>query len=519
MERKPIISCGLLAVLAVLIFVITDYIQWYGDSYLYRFDFTTGEPIENFREIFPSQYAHYFMMNGRVWAHVLCQGFSALWGQTAFAVCNALVYVALAVLFVRITGGSWKNVATLLSCILLILFFCDTSYNANCQIGYIWTSAVTLAFLIIYFKMRERRPRHRWSLVPMFLLALFAGNGNEAIAIGAGAALIFDFFTNFKKITLSQWVMLVGFGIGGLVLCLSPGIIDRSSGDSANLLFSTYRLLIHSRALYLLILTITILMARRKISLKAFVSENRFFLTALLTLIIFNLTIGLATAGRQLFGVELFSAILTMKALKGQAFPKWAITGMTILILVIYYMKFVYLHDSNEDLRALRAEIEASENGIIFLDFKKYRQLVRPTEVKDLQYARPERSFFVNSIQDEINNKGLYYQSVRHGIDPPPYSMQYRIYPTAFKKILSSDDRNFAMECADGTYFIAQDSRNPATFILNRRLNILGLKFPMHPYIVELSDDSYLNIDGINVLFEKFEIPFVENGKVEIIRN
>lgn len=514
MRSKDYIPFLILAAVAALIFSLTDYIQWYGDSYLYRFDFGTGKPIENFWEIFPSQYAHYFMMNGRVWAHVLCQGFSALWGQTAFAVCNALFYVALVLLFVKLVGGSWRNIPTLFSCILVILFFTDTSYNANCQIGYIWTSTVTLAFLILYFQSKKELDYSWWKLAILFLLSLLAGNGNEAIAIGVGAALIFDFFTNLKRVTAAQWIMLTGFGIGGMVLCLSPGILDRSSGESANFVYSTYRLLIHSRALYLFILTVAILKIRKKINLKAFISENRFFFVAFATLIVFNYLIGIGTANRQLFGVELFSSILTIKVMKGHAFPKWTLALFSIIIIGIYILKFEYLYDSNEDLRTLRKEMESSTDGIVFFDFKSYNTIVRPTEVKHMQYSP---YFVVYSFLDDINDKGLFYQSVRHGIDPPPYSINFRIYPTLFKEVLKHKDRNFAMKCTDGSYFIAQDRKNPAKFILSRQINVLGLKHTVHPYIVEFKDDYFLNIDSVKVLFEMFEVPFVENGEIKIV--
>lgn len=515
MSIKKYIPYLLLAAVAVLIFALSEYIQWYGDSYLYRFDFGTGEPIETFWDIFPSQYAHYFMMNGRVWAHVLCQGFSALWGQTAFAICNTLMYVAFVLAFVNTVGGSWRNVPTLLSCILIILFFSDTSYNANCQIGYIWTSTVTLAFILLYFRSRQGLYYRWWQLVLLFLLSILAGNGNEAIAIGVGAALIFDFFKNFRKLTTSQWVMLIGFGIGGLILCLSPGIIDRASGESADIVYSTYRILVHSRALYLFIISVVILKLRHKLNMRKFVSENRFYFIALVTLIIFSYMIGVGTSGRQLFGVELFSAILTIKAMAKQSFPKWMLGAFSILIIIIYGLKFQYLYDSNDDIRALRKEIEKTEDGIIYIDFNGYNSFVRPTEVKYMQYSP---LFVAYAIQDDINDKGLFYQSVRNGIDPPPYLLDHRVYPTVFNDILTLSDRNYAKKCADGTYFIVQDRRNPATFILHRSINILGMKFPISPYTVEFKDDSHMNIDSTYVLLERFEIPLVENGEIEVIR-
>ena len=150
----------------------------------------------------------------------------------------------------------------------------------------------------------------------------------------------------------------------------------------------------------------------------------------------------------------------------------------------------------------------------MYIDFKRYNPFVKPTEVKDMQYSP---LFVAYAIQDDINDQGLYYQSVRNGIDPPPYPVDLRIYPTVFNEILTRPDRNYAENCADGTYFITQDRRNPATFILHRRINILGFKIPISPYTVKFKSDSHMNIDSMYILLERFEIPFVENGEIEMI--
>lgn len=514
MKNKDYIPYLLLASVAVLIFALSDYIQWFGDSYHYRFDFATGDPIESFWDIFPSQYAHYFLANGRVWAHVLCQGFSALWGQTAFAVCNALVYVVFVLLFVKCVGGDWRNTPTLLSCIIIILLFADTVYNANCQIGYIWTATATLAFLIQYSRAKESKDYRIWELVLIFFLSLLAGNGNDAIAIGVGAALIVDFFMNFKKLTLGQWVMLIGFGIGGLILCLSPGSIHRATSNFVPLIYSLYRIMVNSRALILLLVILCALKLTHSISLRQFARKNIFLLVAGATLLLFNLVIGTATTGRQLFGVELFSAILAARALKNYAFPKWALLVLSILTIFVYALKFEYLRESNEDLRLLRERIESSEDGIVFIDFKKYETWVKPTEVNNKMLP----SAYVDcGIIDDMNNRGRYYQ-ILLGVDVTPYPIDYNVYPTALREVLKSDDRNSVTKGVDGKYLIVQDSKNPATFVLHRQINILGLKFPLHPYTIEFNDDNCDNYDGAKIMLEDFEIPLVENGEIEIVR-
>lgn len=512
------IPCVLLVALAALIFILSEYIQWIGDSYLYRFHFGTGEPIVSFGEIFSSQYAHYFSMNGRVWAHVLCQGFSALWGQTAFAVCNSLIYVIFTLLFVKVVGGSWRNVATLMSCILVILFYADTSYNANFQIGYFWTATVDLLFILLYVREDGGLDLRRWWKGPLlFIISLLAGNGNEAIAIGIGAALIFDFVTRFKSLNAARLVMLSGFGIGGLILCLSPGTIHLALSVEPSFFYSIYHLLINSRMLYLFLLTILILRIRKRIVISEFVRSNSFFFVALCSLLIFNLAIGIFSCGRQLLGMELFAAIFTIRALRTRAFPTVAIVILTMVVVAQYALKFQYLQVSNEDLRLLRTELENAEDDTVYIDFHKYNSLVRPTEVVGrMQYYS---LYEVTSILDDMDDFGHTYlcrgSGVRHDLCPG----KLRIYPTQVKDVIEAADKNFAMKCDDGTFLLMQDKKHPATFILHRQLNVLGFTYPLHSHKVSFYDDGPLNFDDVNVMLERFEIPFVENLYVEMIRD
>lgn len=509
MRSKPVINYYLLSFVAVLVFALSDYIQWYGDSYYYRFSFDTGEPIEGFIDIFPSQYAHYFTMNGRVWAHILCQGFSALWGQTAFAVCNGIVYILFVLLFLRIAGMSWRCVSDLSVCILIILFFCDTSYNANCQIGYIWTSTVTLAFIIQYFKAKESKNNTLWKFVFLFLVSLFAGNGNEAISIGVGAALVVESAINFRCLTKPQIVMILGFGIGGLLLCLSPGIMNRASEESADVIWSAYRLIIHSRMLYVLIITLSVLKLRHRIHLMDFFRDNQFFVIAIIVLLIFNFIIGIGLSNRQLFGVELFSGILTARALRDVKIPKWIPFSSAMLVIAIYVMKFDYLRKSNEDLRNLRAELIEAEDLKLFIDFHRYNTFVHPTEVENkyrIYY------FLTFAIFDDITDFGHFYLK-NIGIEPPYFNV-IAIYPKIMQRMIDSDNGNFAVKCDDGTYLAVRDKECPNAFFVKRNYNFLGFKWPKDTYEIEFESHSHLNIGNLEVFCGDLDTPLVENGEI-----
>lgn len=511
MNRKCSVNYLMLLAVGILIFSLSEYIQWYGDSYYYRFSFFNGKPIESLSDIITSQYAHYQYMNGRFWAHVLCQGFSALWGQTAFAICNAAIYIVFVLLFVRISGASWERTSSLLTCILTILFFCDTSYNANCQIGYIWTSTVTLAFIIQYFRARKHSHYGWWELVLLFVLALFAGSGNEAIAIGTGGALIYDFFRHFKRLTSAQWVMMIGFSIGGLFLCLSPGILHRAkmAEDGPDFVWSAYRLLIYSRMLYVMIITVAILKLQHKVELKEFISDNSFFFVALGALLVFNFIIGVGLTNRQLFGVELFAGIITVRALKNAGLAKWILILSAAVVTVIYVIKFDYITKSNEDLRTLRNELSQMEDFDIFMDFHRYPKFVHPTELDNTPKMYRFVSFGI--IYDMAN---FCYSYQRNRIEDPPYFTKLRIYPKIMKGLIKSGNLNFALKCSDGSYLVVRDKNNPKSFFLKRNFNVLGLKWPKEPYKIEFDGTALLNTDSLYIVYKDFHAPLVENGEI-----
>ncbi len=515
MKKRFITNYILLGIAGLLIFCLSDYIQWYGDSYHYRFDFGTGLPVEDMAGVFRSQYEHYFTMNGRIWAHVLSQGFSTLWGQTAFAVCNAAVYIVFILLMARLTGLSWRKTPELLTCILSILFFTDTSYNANCQIGYIWTSTVMTAFIIMYFRYRKASHYNIWQLAGLFVLSMFAGDSNEAIAIGAGAALILDFACNYKRITVPQLVMICGFGIAGLILCLSPGTLFRASQAGTNPVWSVYRVMIYSRMLYVMIFTLSVLKLRHRIRLKDFFIENVFFFTAILALLAFNFFIGVGAWSRQLFGVEFFSCIITLRALKGSKVPGWILAVATVMVAGIYYLKFDYLTKSNEDLRTLREKISQAGDMKIYMDFHRYPVFVHPTELTN-SYGM--YLFAAYAIYDDMSDFGNFYHTLKDRGHVPPYYGHMAIYPQVIKEIIKTDDKNFARKCDDGLYLIVRDPQHPRSFFLERDYDILGIRIPKAPYEIEfaknVNPNLNLTVEGLDIAYGDFDTPMVSNGKV-----
>lgn len=344
----------------------------------------------------------------------------------------------------------------------------------------------------------------------LFCLSFLAGNGNEAISIGTGAALIVDLIRHRGRLTAAQLVMIAGFGIGGLMLCLAPGTLRRASGASPGLIWSAYRLITSSRMLYLLLITIGIMKVTGLIKLRKYFADNIFYFTALLTLLIFNMLIGMAELSeRQIFGMELFSSILTLRALREVSLPKWLILLATVAVGWIYTMKFDYIRTSNEDLTALRKELSRGEGMKVYVDFHKYPTYISPTEMKN-KYRIYE--FMAASIYDDINDYGAFYYG-KWKNENPGYFDSLRVFPTVMKDVIDAPDRNYAGKGADGMYLVVQDTVSPKRFFMHREMNILGMRLKKDPYELTL-DPSEMDFDGMRIMYSDFDTPLTENGEI-----
>ena len=89
-------------VLAVLVFAFSQSALWLGDEIPYNYSFKDNTQITSISDVVPSQIEHYKTINGRTVAHSLCQIYIPFLGKTAFAVSNALVWVALLLLMANL---------------------------------------------------------------------------------------------------------------------------------------------------------------------------------------------------------------------------------------------------------------------------------------------------------------------------------------------------------------------------------------------------------------------------------
>ncbi len=507
------VAVATLLAVAAVVCSLSLHIVWYGDAFRYRFSFATGEPIGGLADIAVSQYAHFFCQNGRIVAHALAQVFCGLAGQTAFAVCNALAYICLILLLVRYAGGNWRRPATIIPAALLTLFFCDTSYIPPHQIGYIWMSCTLLIFLIIYDKQGHARQAGWGACALLLLVGLICGNGNESIDLGIGVALVIDMLRQGRRYGWRRLMLLAGFCTGLALLCLSPGQIVNATAISYRppMMVSVYNLVVSLRAFWVFAVVLTVACLRRKVSLRDFVSDNWLLFTAMAVMLIFNIAITVKV-NRQLFGIELYSAVLTMRLLGYFRIPAlWLVAGAAV-VAAQYYMKYTTLTDFNRDETELRRQLVEHGNSPLYIDLIHHNPYVHPTEEFTFHDC-VNLNFHVMNMADDIS--GISSRSDRKDVKRLSID-SVALYPTALESISKLEPRNRVVYCGNGVYMLLRLKSHPARFVLHRSLDVMGLRRPLAPVGISFDASQHPSTDIYDVFVSTFPYPLMHVDSVTI---
>lgn len=450
-------SLILISVFAVIIAIISYLTPWLNDDLNYMWYCGQDKLLTSLSDIIPSQIEHYYTVNGRFVAHVLVQLYDAILGKFAFAICNGLMY-AIFVVCLQIAAGvkpfaSFK--ATLTAVIVSIAFF-FTTFIPSCQISYIWGAVVTLTFIRLFLNAK------RYTItktIGLGLFALIAGNFQEAYSIGLSVALIIHWCMNMRQYTLSQWIMIVMYGIGTLVICLSPASQNRADATNTSITVSIFCFISYALALYPLI-TITLWKTiRNRLKIYSLYKENSLWWNMLIASILFNIIIGV-TSNRQLMGVELAAIVLMLKMIKGGAFSRlW-------LIITSFWLIFEGIQQGNILCQARSIEnkmdkqYKITTDGKIYIDGNPCYTLGLLTHITD-PFVDPYRS------EHEVAAVNARELSRRY-----PDKAKAVFIPTFLKGKEASHLDNQVITIRPGLYLIIRDKTKPTFFTATRALKI-----------------------------------------------
>ncbi len=396
--KKTILSSLFLLVLGISIWWMGEEVVWLGDDLDYKY-MMNGEiwqswgKIKTIKQFFESQWIHYQHVNGRFVAHSLVQLFNAHYGQQVFAICNAIVYMLFAFLlgkagkvsFCRNPGGIFSAI-----CISVLCFI--TKMMPTCQIGYIWAMAANVAWLILFFKIKHPN----WvSTILMLLFGIIVGNWQESVSLGVccgvGFWWIFQLTNSIRnkeeKFDWHRSWMFLGYVAGTATNCFAPSTMGRVS-DIEMPLIDEFLIASYSfpAIISLLCIVIWAYAKRGKLGLFEFKITDGEIPYGVLTsgiffLVVFNLAIGIYS-NRQLFGANLFAAILMLSILPHNKFNILFNTLAAICVLAFWTLMAIGMKEVATQYHKIVSLHAKSEDGSVYFDRKRVMTLGFPLRAK-----------------------------------------------------------------------------------------------------------------------------------------
>lgn len=370
--------------LFVFVLVFSLMALWIGDDITYMYNFKDGTKITSFGQVIQSQIEHWHTVNGRTPAHFLCQLFIPFWGQTAFSIVNACIYVLLLLFMAKLAEVRMSEfrIVGLITCLIILGF--RTKFTPTCQIGFPWMFCLVAGYLLLLkdFSISSEKKMSSWHLLWAFPFAFIAGWSQEALVVGVGAALAVFVLRNIRKVTLQQWVLLVAFAAGAALLCLSPATIGRTGekhGGSAFLsssLMSVAKFGYYLRITYLLLIYVIFLLVSKKAKLKELVMDAGFYWIVWAVMLVFNLLIGVY-GNRQLFGMEFAAMMILLGYVQKYSFSadgRSRLVGIALPVLAVLVLwvavdngRFLKHHGDVYD--EILSSYSQSPDGTVYHDF------------------------------------------------------------------------------------------------------------------------------------------------------
>ncbi len=509
-KSQCIASWSLLSFVAIIIGIFSYTTAWFGDDIRYAFFCDPNMldiHIETFSDIIVSQNAHYFHVNGRYVAHVFVQLFCGILGHGWFAIANGLAYIAFFLILGRLCGICISNFKGMLSIVIACLLTFQTRMSPAFQINYIWMFTLSMTFIYIFFNKSQNRKG--WQIMLLSLFSLVTGNGQEAINIGIGGALIIYWAMNMRKMNVTQYIMMVCFGLGALASCLSPGTLGRANGSADfSIIQTAYGLITNPFAIYILIGVVVWAKFKHSLRIKDLYRQNSFYFNIWFIQLLFALVIGIGF-NRILFGWELISIIICFRILKRQSFTNIWLVSFAVLLSLTYFTQATFSARINHYIKDIDQQYQKSPDGTVYVDLDitsniSYCKLF----VSDIFYFR------YALYKDDYDCDFFEMLIRRHYSHKYPDKAPLRILPIYLKDKQHVKLKNQILEIHPNVYLCIHDKEQPQKYYVDRNIDLCGITKTYPPLEVELTREPAAEGDTWEAYFingKKYGIYYVSD--------
>jgi len=252
-KSKKVVFITLTALFFLLIFLLNNIYPLYVDDWVYSFFFDgyqlnyneNLQQIGSLKDIFISQYYHYFGWGGRSVVHVVAQ-FLLFIKPIYRDILNTLAYILLVALIYYFCKGNKKcSNLYLYPAIFMLLFlflptFTQTVLWITGSANYMWGTLILMLFIYFYYKsyITETPDKDIVFSILLFLLGIIAGWTNEnTVASVLFFLFLYLVYLKWEKKRIPTW-MIFGFAglcIGAAFMILAPGNFIRANLNSGTI--------------------------------------------------------------------------------------------------------------------------------------------------------------------------------------------------------------------------------------------------------------------------------------------
>lgn len=310
---------------ALTFFFKASSLAWTSDDCIYSFILNkkslskavTGRKVQTVSDAIHSQYNQFCAGNGRSIVHFFTQMFDGIWGQMAFSVFIAILFVLVMFSFIQLTQHELNRrngIAWFLLSVGVLYLFPDAAglwYAPAYSLNYFLTMFTSIIFLLLYRKVIENENMRKEEITLIAFFSFIAGWMNEAYTIPISGALFLWLIITRKKITTNRLIVAIAFWLGTIILIL--GSLKRAGRVSSHIGMALNALELYDRIkiIWITLIACVVLILRSKLEFKVFVKKNLFYFLMLAVAVLLSFIAN--TEPRSLMGVEFSSFIILFK--------------------------------------------------------------------------------------------------------------------------------------------------------------------------------------------------------------
>lgn len=380
-------------------------------------------PVNSLSDLLHSYWNKFFITNGRT-SDMVAELFCGLLGKPLFNVCNALMFGLLShvVSLLATRRCSVMSLAVLYACI----GSCypvpgETMLWLAGSCNYLWS--ITGSLWVLYFLLHHRRDSIGWGKgTLLFLGAMLAGAGNEAISFGLFGGLFLYYAFNRGLIDRVVMVGMAGYLMGVLLIMASPAAWERAS-DGGIVVDMPLMQLLYSRCYIVgekmlrfvvpMLAWMVIMVMLFKNGFKTFKASVWSYLLVMLTLVL--LALGL-NPERPYAGLVTVALVITIKGVD-ELLRHWQLVRALVVMGCLAWSAWSFAHgivtlkEYKEHEQRVMDEIRSAPAQAILHEspFKGYSRFLYPLPLESTRYFTNEyiwRAYFdkenVQFVSDSV---------------------------------------------------------------------------------------------------------------------